>query len=112
MFILFQKSLEIFQANHWDVKKTMLQLGTLDRQYKAKLKRQREDVEKARKMKAAEKKEEWRKLGLAEKDQEVFTRQPMKEKLKAQKGSVRGKYNCNSYHTLFILNNFLGCKHS
>lgn len=74
----------------------MLQLGTLDRQYKAKLKRQREDVEKARKMKAAEKKEERRKLGLAERDQELFARQPMKEKLKAQKGSVRGQHQLPS----------------
>lgn len=103
MFVLFQKSLEIFRTNHWDVKKTMLQLGTLDRQYKAKMKRQREDVEKARKMKAAEKKEERKKLGLAERKQEMLAWQPMKEKLKAQKGSVKGKSNCNSFRASLML---------
>ncbi|KAK4290294.1 hypothetical protein Pmani_036792 [Petrolisthes manimaculis] len=89
-FVSKMESLEIFRANHWDVRETMIELGKLDKQYKAQLKQRREDVEKTSKKKAAEKREKLRMLGLAEREQEMLPRQHMKERLKTHKESVKG----------------------
>ncbi|KAK3854374.1 hypothetical protein Pcinc_039141 [Petrolisthes cinctipes] len=84
-FVSKMESLEIFRANRWDVRETMIELGKLDKEYKAQLKQRREDVEKTSKKKAAEKREKLRMLGLAaEREQE------MNERLKTRKESVKG----------------------
>lgn len=103
IFIQLKEAMDVFQSNHWDVKNTMIELGKLDKQKKAQQRQQREDSEKARKKEAAEKREEQRKLKLAEREQEIFARNTVKEKLKAQKESLKGKSNCTCYAANFLL---------
>lgn len=103
IFIQLKEAMDVFQSNHWDVKNTMIELGKLDKQKKAQQRQQREDSEKARKKEAAEKREEQRKLKLAEREQEIFARNTVKEKLKAQKESLKGKNNCTYYTANFLL---------
>ncbi|KAK3854378.1 hypothetical protein Pcinc_039143 [Petrolisthes cinctipes] len=90
-FVPKMEALDVFQANRWDVKNTMIELGKLDKQYKAQQKQQKEDAEKARKKEAAKKREGQRKFKLAEREQEIFARKSLKEKVKAQKEFLKAK---------------------
>lgn len=103
IFIHLKEAMDVFQSNHWEVKNTMIELGKLDKQKKLQQRQQREDSEKVRKKEAAEKREEQRKLKLVEREQEIFARNSVKEKLKAQKESLKGKNNLLLHCCLFII---------
>lgn len=88
----FQEFLDMYRANKWDAKLTMMQLGKLSKQRKMKQRLEKTEEELARKKELAEKKEEKRKQKTTEKELESMARAAMKEKLKAQKESWKGRF--------------------
>lgn len=83
--------LDIYKANDWDAKITMMQLSKISRDRRDKEKIQKAEEELQRKKLAAEKKEELKKQKATEKEMEAIARNAMKQKLKAKKDSWKAK---------------------
>ena len=83
--------MDIYRANDWDAKVTMIKLSAINRNRKDQGKVQKVEEEMQRKKLSMEKKEEMKKQKTTEKEMESIARNAMKLKLKAKKDSWKGE---------------------